>query len=115
MIAIAGLALQLAAAAPPAAGSFVVRDANRSISVPLVATANGPMLRLESLNPLLAVDVKRGNAGTYAGTVSGIGVAFDMGSAVVRIKGEPHQLAEPPLLRSGRLMVPLQFVSDLVP
>src|SRR5205814_598491 len=77
MIAAFVAALQLAVGAPPAAipqtpsaavsvsssggwsttGPLIVKDASRSLSVPLVQTPMGPLLRAEQLKPVVAVTV----------------------------------------------------------
>lgn len=108
------LALQVAAAPPP---TITVRDATRSIEVALVPGVgnSGPMIRPEALAPLVAVSVRRNSPVRYTVTVGGVHMLVEPGLASVRVGDSVRPLAAPPVVRGRQLLVPLQFVSDVVP
>ncbi|MEO7082785.1 MAG: N-acetylmuramoyl-L-alanine amidase [Gemmatimonadaceae bacterium] len=108
-----GVAFQLATGAPTT--SLVMRDATHSVRVPLVASADGPMLRPESLAPMLQISVRHDSASSYTLEVLGVRIQVDVGAAVARIGADVRQLASAPTLVAGHLMVPLQLVSDVFP
>jgi N-acetylmuramoyl-L-alanine amidase len=103
--------LQLAASGP----WLVVRDANHSIRVPIVATANGPMLRPESLSEMLPISVHHDSGSSYTVDVWGTRLQLESGVAIVRVAGESRPLAAAPTVTNGHLMVPLQLVSEVFP
>jgi N-acetylmuramoyl-L-alanine amidase len=105
-------ALQLAAAEPE---TLVVKDANRSHRIPLLATRKGPMLAPQSLAPMVTVGVRRVAPGEYFVRVNGADVHVWVGMRFVAIADRWRQLIETPTLENGRLLVPLQFVADVVP
>lgn len=113
MIGAALLALQLAAVASPKA--LVVRDQNRRVTVPVVASAAGPMLRAESLGSVMPIDVRRGRGSVYTIEVWGAQLELEVGVPVVRVGDESIQLVAPPKVEQGKLLVPLQLVSDVFP
>lgn len=115
MIIAALMAFQLAAATPVPATTLVVRDANHSMRVPLVASANGPMLWPGSLAEMLPVDLRHGSGAEYTLEIWGTHMELEAGLAVVRIGDEVRQLVTPPVVRNGRLMVPLQLISEVFP
>ncbi|HEU5175587.1 MAG TPA: hypothetical protein VFT96_12580, partial [Gemmatimonadaceae bacterium] len=70
MIGVLLLAAQLAAAQPaPPAASFLVKDGTRSVKVPVIQTAAGPMVQLTALRPVLEVAVTRRGAEDYVARV----------------------------------------------
>jgi N-acetylmuramoyl-L-alanine amidase len=111
MIGLAVVAFQLAQGAP----TLVVRDAHRSIRVPMVATASGLMLRPETLAPLLRVDVHHDSATWYSVEAWGAKLRLQAGSPLVRVGNEIRQLAAAPTISGGHLMIPVQLVSDVFP
>lgn len=108
MIVSAVVALQLAA-------TLAVRDAHRTVRVPLVSTATGPMVRPESFGDMLPVGVRHDSASSYTLEVWGARLQLEVGVAVVRMGDEVRQLATAPVLRSGHLFVPLQLISEVFP
>lgn len=111
MIAAFAVAFQIAAASP----ALVVRDRDRSVRVPTVASADGPMLRPESLAPMLPIEVHRAAGSTYTLDVWGIRFVLDPGVAVVRVGNDVRPLASAPRVENGHLLVPLQLVSEVFP
>ncbi len=110
MIGLVFAALQIAAAQ-----SLVVRDASRSVRVPLLASANGPMLRPEALAELVPITVHRDSAGAYTVDVWGTRLQLETGVPVVRVDGKSRPLAAAPVLSGGKLLVPLQLISEVFP
>ena len=92
MIAALFVALQLGAATPR---SLVVRDAHQRVRVPIVASADGPMLRPESLADVMAVDVRRdaGDPSKFTLSVWGTELRLEAGVALVRVGDEVRPLA----------------------
>jgi N-acetylmuramoyl-L-alanine amidase len=113
MIGVVLLALQLAQTTP--AASLVVRDAHRSIRVTTMATPSGRMLRPDGLAPLIRVTVWHDSAAWYSLEAWGTRIQVQTGSPYVRVGNEVRQLASSPVLSNGRLMVPVQVVSDVFP
>jgi N-acetylmuramoyl-L-alanine amidase len=109
------IALVLAALQVAAAQSLVVRDASHTVRVPLVASASGPMLRPESLAELLPISVRRDSAGAYTVEVWGTRLQLEAGVPVVRVDGKSRPLATAPVVSGGKLMVPLQLISEVFP
>jgi N-acetylmuramoyl-L-alanine amidase len=111
MIGIALVAFQLAQAVP----GFVVRDAHRSIRVATAASADGPMVRPDAMAPLVPVAVRHDSAAWYSIDAFGAHIEVRAGSPFVKVGREVRQLASSPVVSGGRLLVPLQVVSDVFP
>jgi N-acetylmuramoyl-L-alanine amidase len=109
---IASAALQVAVAGPE---TLVVKDANRAVRVPLVETRSGPMLTPQVIAPLVSVAVRRATAQEYAVRVNGVDVRVWPGMRYVAVGDTWLQLANAPILDGGQLLVPLQFVAEVVP
>jgi N-acetylmuramoyl-L-alanine amidase len=111
-------ALQLTAAVPPTGGPegpLVVKDASRSVSVALLATDEGPMLRADALRPVLPVTVSHLMGDRWMIIVNGSAIEVQPGSRIARVGQESYQLATPPMVRKNVLYVPLQLVVEIVP
>jgi N-acetylmuramoyl-L-alanine amidase len=108
------VALQIAAAMPR---SLVVRDAHQRVRVPLVASPDGPMLRPESLGDVMELDLRRdpSEPTKYTLNVWGTELRLEAGVPLVRIGDQVRQLAIAPRVQDGKLLVPLQLVSDVFP
>ena len=111
MIALALAAMQLVAGST----SLLIRDARHAVRIPIVSTVNGPMLRAESLEPMLPIDVHHDSAASYTLNVWGARLQLEAGVAVVRIGGDTRPLAVAPTVTNGHLMIPLQVVSEVFP
>lgn len=105
------LAIQLAAPAE----TLVVKDANRTVRVPLVPTAAGAMLAPRALSPLLAVTTRRVSPEQYEVRINGVAIRVWPGLPFVEIGEQWVQLTTEPTVAAGKLLVPLQFVADVVP
>jgi N-acetylmuramoyl-L-alanine amidase len=110
MIVTALAALQLSAATP-----LVVRDARRVVRVPTTAAAGGPMVRLESLQPMLPVAVSHDSAAWYTVEIWGTRMQLQTGVASVRVGDELRSLSGAPRLDHGHLVVPVQLISEVFP
>ncbi|PYP68855.1 MAG: hypothetical protein DMD26_00705 [Gemmatimonadetes bacterium] len=108
------LALQVAASAP-GASSIAIRAATSVQRVALVGEATAPMLRPQSLAPLLPVVVTQEAPGRYHVLVSGVAFGLEVGVATTTIGGQVTPLAAAPVERNGQLLVPLQLVSEVFP
>jgi len=97
------------------ASALVVRDAHRSVRVPVVSTESGPMVRPEAFGDMLPVGVRHDSASAYTLEIWGTRLQVEVGSAVVRSGDEVRPLATPPVLRNGHLFVPIQLISDVFP
>ena len=129
MIAAALLVLQVAAASPqvgppapvapaPDTGAthvLVVRDATRSLRLPIVDGESGPLVRIDGLAPIVPIDVARDPAGDYAITVDGVVLRLQAGIPAVRVAEDVYALRGSPELRDGRLYVPLAFATEMLP
>ena len=107
-------AFQLAAASP-SAGAFVVRDASRSVSVPLVHSPSGPLVRPELLRPVVPITVSHLTGDRWLIIVGGSTIEVEDGVRFARVGSAAFQLARAPEIRKGALYVPLQLVVELVP
>ncbi|HSQ31938.1 MAG TPA: N-acetylmuramoyl-L-alanine amidase [Gemmatimonadaceae bacterium] len=110
MIVPALVALQIAAAPP-----LVIRDARRAVRVLTMASASGAMVRLDALQPMLPVNVSHDSLAWYTVEVWGARMQVQAGAPSVRAGDEVYQLAAAPRLENGRLVVPVQLVSDVFP
>lgn len=111
------LALQVAAAGLTAQAptSLMVSNATKTVTVPLVAGAHGPLLRPELLSPVVPLTLKRISPLDYMLTISGVELHLEPGSAAVKVGNDVRQLASAPEVRAGKFLVPLQFVSEVLP
>jgi N-acetylmuramoyl-L-alanine amidase len=107
-------AFQLAAAAP-SGGAFVVRDAARSISVPLVYSSSGPLVRPDQLRPVVPITVSHLTGDRWLLIVGGATIEVEEGVRFARVGEKAFQLAQAAEVRKGALYVPLQLIVELVP
>ncbi|MEP6999694.1 MAG: N-acetylmuramoyl-L-alanine amidase [bacterium] len=113
-------AFQLAVAAPATdtslrAGPLVVKDASRSITVPLVAAPGGPLLRAEQLKPVIPITVSHLTGNRWMLIVNGTAIEVEDGVRFAKVGDQSYQLAAAPEVRKGALYVPLQLVAEIVP
>jgi N-acetylmuramoyl-L-alanine amidase len=101
------------AGAQESVASLTVRDANRSVHVATVASTNGPMIRPEALP--FTVKVRRDSTSWYTLEVNGARMQLEVGAPIVVVDGAVRQLASAPIEQKGKLLVPLQVVSDVFP
>jgi N-acetylmuramoyl-L-alanine amidase len=106
------IALQLTAAS---ATSITVRTANASQRVPLVTEQGVPMLRPQSLAPLLPISVSSDGPGHYRVLISGVAFTVEAGVPSTTVAGHVQPLAAAPIERDHQLLIPLQMVSEVFP
>jgi N-acetylmuramoyl-L-alanine amidase len=98
-----------------ASAALVVRDAERSVRVPVVSTETGPMVRPEAFGDMLPVGVHHDSASAYTLEIWGARLQVEVGSTFVRSGDEILPLATAPVLRNGHLFIPIQLISDAFP
>jgi N-acetylmuramoyl-L-alanine amidase len=106
------LAFQLAAAQSPK--TLAIRDQKSTTRVSLVASANGPMVRAEALADVLPLEIRKSGSG-YSLDVWGAHLELEIGVPVVRTGDEAIQLVAAPQMQNGKLLLPLQLISDVFP
>ncbi len=92
---------------------FTMHDLKRSVRVQLVASDAGPMLRPESLAPMLAITVYHDSASTYTLEANGVRIQLELGAPIAHFGKDIRQLASSPEMRNGHLVVPFQLVTDV--
>ena len=96
-------------------GPLVVKNASRSVSVTLVATADGPILRADAIRPVVPITVSHVMGERWMLIVNGTAIEVQAGSRLARVGPESYQLTSAPSVRKGALWVPLQLVVEIVP
>ena len=107
-------AFQLAVAAQPS-GPLIVKDASRSVSVPLVASPSGPLVRPDRLRPVVPITVSHLTGDRWLLIVGGASIEVEEGLRFARVGEVAFQLSRAPEVRKGVLYVPLQLVVELIP
>jgi N-acetylmuramoyl-L-alanine amidase len=108
------VAFQLAATSP-SANALVVKDASRKVSVPIVASPTGPLVRPDQLRPVVPITVSHLTGDRWMLIVGGSSIEVEEGVRFARVGDATFQLSRPPEVRRGVLYVPLQLVVELVP
>ena len=107
-------AFQLASASP-SANALIVKDASRKVSVPIVASSTGPLVRPDQLRPVVPITVSHLTGDRWMLIVGGSSIEVEEGVRFARVGDAEFQLARAPEVRKGFLYVPLQLVVELVP
>ena len=107
-------AFQLAAASR-SASALVVKDASRKVSVPIVASSSGPLVRPDQLRPVVPITVSHLTGDRWMLIVGGSSIEVEEGVRFARVGETAFQLARAPEVRKNFLYVPLQLVVELVP
>ena len=113
MIGAALVAFQLAGAlaSPP----LLVRDPSHTVRIATVASQAGPMVRPEALGQMFPITVNHDSASWYTLDVWGTKLQVEAGVPVVRVGDSARPLVTPPVVQNGRLLIPLQMVSEVFP
>ncbi len=100
-------------AAPAAA--LTVRAGDRSVSVPVVVTRSGPMVRSDQVLPPLGARLTRVSRDRY--TIEAGGTRFDLtlDLPAVRVGREVVPVGAAPLIVDGTLYFALRVVTDVIP
>src|SRR3954469_6492071 len=112
---LAAFQLAVAAGGSSSGRALVVKDANRSVTVPLAASAQGPMVRADQLRPIIPVTVSHVTGDRWMLIVGGAAIEVETGVRFARVGEDQFQLARAPEVRRGVLYVPLQLVVELIP
>lgn len=96
-------------------GPLIVKDVNRSITVELVATDDGPLLRASAMRPVLPITVSHLMGERWVLVVNGTAIIVETGSRFASVGSERYQLTAAPVVRKGALYVPLQLIVEIVP
>ncbi len=118
MIRVLFAALQLAIAGAPVGGPdgvLVVKDASRSVQVPLIPSSDGPLLRADALRPVVPVTVSHLMGDRWMLIVNGTAIEVVPGRRSAKVGDEHYQLAAAPVVTKGVLLVPLQLVVEIIP
>ena len=107
--------LAVAAGASTSARALIVKDATRSVSVPLSASSQGPMVRADQLRPVVPVTVSHVTGERWMLIIGGTAIEVEEGVRFARVGDDQFQLARAPEVRRGVLYVPLQLVVELIP
>ena len=110
MIAALLLALQLTAPT-----ELVIRSGAHVVNVPVTSTAAGPGVRADLLGPALGATLRQLPNGHYAITVGGVGLDVAEHLPFVSVGDSVFPLAIAPVLVDGRLVVPLQLLTEVLP
>ncbi|HEX8850153.1 MAG TPA: N-acetylmuramoyl-L-alanine amidase [Gemmatimonadaceae bacterium] len=110
MIAALLLAFQLGTPA-----ELVIHSGARVVKVPVTATAAGPGVRADLLGPALGATMRRLPNGHYAIAVAGVGLDVAEHIPFVSVGDSVFPLAVAPALVDGRLVVPLQLLTEVLP
>jgi N-acetylmuramoyl-L-alanine amidase len=97
------------------AGPLIVKDASHSLSVPLVQTPTGPLLRAEQLKPIVAVTVSHLMADKWMIIIGNMAIEVEPGVRFAKMGDDTYQLSAVPEVRKGALYVPLQLVVEIIP
>ncbi|MEP6690765.1 MAG: N-acetylmuramoyl-L-alanine amidase [Gemmatimonadaceae bacterium] len=97
------------------APSLIVRGPRVSAQVPVVASAGAPAIGLERLAPVIPMSVRASEEGKYLVTMAGAEIELTEQLPVARINGTLVSLASSPYVADGRLFVPLQLVTEILP
>jgi N-acetylmuramoyl-L-alanine amidase len=110
MVAALLLACQLAAPA-----QLIIRSGPRTVNVPVVSDVSGAGVRADLLGPALGATTRLLPNGHYLLTIGG--TAFDVADHVpfVRAGDAVFPLVAAPSVVDGRLIVPLQLLSEILP
>ena len=110
MIAALLLALQLSAPA-----ELVIRSGTGVVNVPVTRTASGPGVRADLLGPALGATMRPLPNGHFAIDVGGVALDVAEHLPFVSVGDSVFPLAIAPVLVDGRLVVPLQLLTDVLP
>ena len=104
------LALQLVGSA-----NMTIRAGDRTVVVPITPTAAGPAIRSDLLGPALAATIRQLPNGHFMLVLGGTEIDIAERVPFARVGADVYPLATAPLVVEGRLLVPMQLLSDVVP
>ena len=104
------LACQLVAPA-----QLIIRIGDRTVNIPVVTTAGTAGVRADLLGPALGATIRPAPNGHYLIAVGGVELDVAEHVPFVRSGTAVLPLVSAPLLIGGRLMLPLQVLTDILP
>jgi N-acetylmuramoyl-L-alanine amidase len=114
----APLPLSATLAAPSPAlvtGPLVVKNASKTVSVALVPTSAGPLIRADQIKPVIPITVSHLMGERWMVIVGNTAIEVQPGLRFAKVGEETYQLAVAPEVRKGVLYVPLQLVVEIIP
>lgn len=112
---VAAFQLAVAARSSAAPAPLIVKDASRTLTVPLVASSQGPLVRADQLRPIVPLTVSHLTGDRWMLIVGGSAIEVEEGIRFARVGDVAFQLVRAPEVRKGVLYVPLQLVVEIVP
>ncbi len=112
---IAALLLALQVGAAQSVPTITVRTDTRSVRVPMTATAAGPVIRADLLAAAIGARLTPAPNDHWILRVAEVVLDVAPNVPFVRNGDEVYPLASAPRVAEGRLLVPLQLVSDVLP
>ncbi|MEO6527402.1 MAG: hypothetical protein ABIP93_12300, partial [Gemmatimonadaceae bacterium] len=112
---VAAFQIAVASPAPSAAGPLRIKDASRTLSVELVPSAQGPLVRADQLRPIIPITVSHLTGERWLLILGGGTIEVEQGIRFARVGTDAFQLAAAPEVRKGALYVPLQLIVELMP
>jgi N-acetylmuramoyl-L-alanine amidase len=103
------------AAAFQGPSTLVIRHGEATVSVSVMLTQRGPMVRLEDALAPLGAALVRGAGDRFRLVAGGAEIDLTLGLAVVKAGARTEQLAAAPAMFEGKLLVPLSLLTDLLP
>jgi len=107
------LALQLAVVTPD--GPLTVRLGDRAVDIPVATRQGVQVVRADVLARALDARLQSEAGGRYTLRIGDVALGFTEQVPFVRRGGEALPLASAPFVADGRLFLPLQVVSEVVP
>lgn len=95
--------------------AVTVRDGARSVSVPIVFTRSGPLLKASDVLPALGGSLSRRPPDQFVVAVDDARIELTLGLPFARVGTEATPLPAGPLVRDNEVYLPLSVVTDLVP
>ena len=98
-----------------APAQLTIRVGARAVNVPVVSTAGSAGVRADLLGPALGASIRTAPNGHYMIAVAGVELDVAENVPFVRSGKAVFPLASAPVLVGGRLIVPLQLLSEILP
>ncbi len=98
-----------------APAQLTIRVGARAVNVPIVSMAGSAGVRVDLLGPALGATVRTAPNGHYVIAVAGVELDVAESVPFVRAGKAVFPLVSAPALVGGRLIVPLQLLSDILP
>jgi N-acetylmuramoyl-L-alanine amidase len=94
---------------------MTIRAGDRTVVVPITQTAAGPSIRADLLGPALAATIRQLPNGHFVLTLGDAEIDIAERVPFARVGADVYPLAVAPAVVDGRLFVPMQLLSDVLP